>query len=165
MEVGGGPIAGFGGAPAERLPRYGVAFPRGRSLLVFYGHVLRHFRFDYCDPGEPLLCCGDLRRGSLLGNCFDPPLVASEDSRVGTVVDSAEMLPSIVKGRDYPHFQPPLLTHLDKFFWNCGRIRGTFVGLETSTLCGGPLRRGACLSASSRLCPGGNTGRFSRLSA
>ena len=85
MEIGGGPIASFGDAPAERLSRYRVARPYGRSLRVFYGHSLRHLRFDYRDPGEPFVCCRDLRCGSLLRNFFDPALVvASEDLRVGT---------------------------------------------------------------------------------
>ena len=84
MEIGGGPTAGFGSAPAERSSRYRVARPNGRSLRVFYGHSLRHLRSGYCDPGEPFVCCRDLRCGSLLRNFFDPALVASEDFRVGT---------------------------------------------------------------------------------
>jgi len=31
-------------------------------------------------PGEPFVCCRDLRCGSLLRNFVDPPLVASQDS-------------------------------------------------------------------------------------
>ena len=55
----------------------GVALPHGRSLRVFYGHRLRHLRFDYCDPGERFICCHDLRYSSLLRNSVDPALVAS----------------------------------------------------------------------------------------
>ena len=84
MEVGGGPNAGFGGAPAERLSRDRIACTHGRSLRVFYGHSLRHLRPGYCDPGEPFVSSRDLRYGSLLRNFLDSALVASEDFRVGT---------------------------------------------------------------------------------
>src|ERR1700693_2110976 len=84
MEIGGGPIAGFGSAPAERLSRYRVPRPNGLSLRVFYGHSLRHLRPGYCDPGEPFVSSRDLRYGSLLRNFLDSALVASEDFRVGT---------------------------------------------------------------------------------
>jgi hypothetical protein len=84
MEIGWGPIAGFGSAPAERLSGYRIARPNGRSLWVFYGHSLRHLRSGYCDPGEPIVCCRNLRYSSLLRNFVDPALVVSEDFRVGT---------------------------------------------------------------------------------
>ena len=51
-------------------------------------------RFDYCGPGEPFVCCRDLRCDSLLRNSFDPALVASEDLSVGTWgVKAVELLP------------------------------------------------------------------------
>ena len=84
MEIGGGPVAGFGCALVMRSPRYGVAHPYRRDFLVLYGRSLRHLRSRYCDPGEPLVCCRDLRCGSLLRNLVDPALVASEASGVGT---------------------------------------------------------------------------------
>ena len=84
MEIGGGPIASFRSAPPEWSSRYRVARPDGRSLRFFYGHSLRHLRFDYCAPGEPFVCCRDLRYGSLLRNFVDRALVASEDFRIGT---------------------------------------------------------------------------------
>src|ERR1039458_3779735 len=101
MEIGGGPVAGFGSAPAERLSRYRVTRPNGRSLLVFYGHSLRHLRSGYCDAGEPFVCGRNLRNGSLLRNFFDSALVASEDFRVGTGGEPVEPLPSMVKNPDY----------------------------------------------------------------
>src|ERR1700678_382936 len=85
MEIGRGPIAGFGGALAERSSGYWVARSNGRSLRVFYGSSLRHLCFNYCDPGEPFVCCRDLRSGSLLRNFLDTALVASEDLRVARV--------------------------------------------------------------------------------
>src|SRR3981081_2398977 len=84
MGVGGGPIAGFGSAPAKRLSRYRVARPYRRGLRVLYAAGLRHLSARYGCLGETLewhrnLCCG-----SLLRNLVDPALVASADFGVGT---------------------------------------------------------------------------------
>lgn len=95
MEIGRGPIAGFGGAPAERLSRYRVAHPHGCSLGVSYGDGLRHLRSDYCDAGEPFVCCRDLRCGSLLRNFFDPALVVADEVRLVIQGDATEPLPSM----------------------------------------------------------------------
>jgi len=106
MEIGGGPIAGFGSAPAERLSRHRVARPNGRSFQVFYGHSLRHLRSGYCDAGEPFVCCRDLRYGSLLRSFFDPALVASEGCRVGTWVYAVETFAFNDKNLAFTHCPP-----------------------------------------------------------
>lgn len=85
MEIGGRTIAGFGSSSAERLSRYWVTCPYGRSLRVFYGHSLRHFRTGYCDPSQPFVCCRDLRCSPLLRNSLNPALVASEDFRLEVI--------------------------------------------------------------------------------
>jgi hypothetical protein len=92
MEIGGGPIAGFGSAPAERVTGSEVESPHRRSLLVFHGLSLLHLRSDYCDPCESFVCCRDLRCGSLLRNFVDPALVASEDFRLGTLGERGDVV-------------------------------------------------------------------------
>jgi len=84
MEIGVGPIAGFGGAPAERLSRYWVACPHWGSFRFFYGPGLRHLRFDYCDSGKPFACRRRLRWGPLLRDFVNPALVLSENFGLGT---------------------------------------------------------------------------------
>jgi hypothetical protein len=84
MGIGGGPIAGFGSAPAERLSGYRFARSSGRGVRVLYGFGLQHLSSRYGCLGETLGWHRDLCCGPLLRNSVDPALVASEDFGVGT---------------------------------------------------------------------------------
>jgi hypothetical protein len=85
MEIGRGPIAGFGGTHAERSSGPRVASWYRRSLRVLYGFGIWHLGSRYGCPGKPFgwrrnLCCGSLRR-----NLLDPALESSENFRVATL--------------------------------------------------------------------------------
>jgi len=76
--------AGVGGAPAQRLSRYGVARPYRRGLRVLYGFSIRHLSSQYGDLGEALGWCRDLRCGYLLRSLVGSTLLESEDLTVDT---------------------------------------------------------------------------------
>ena len=103
MEIGRGPIAGLGSAPAERSSGHRVACSHGRSLRVFYGHIFQCLCSGYCDAGKPLVCFRDLCGGSLLRNFVDPALVDSEDFRIGTRTNAVALSPQLAINRHFTH--------------------------------------------------------------